>query len=324
MNSAGSEAILVLGMHRSGTSAVAGVLSLLGATTPATMLPAAVDNPSGFWEATSLLGVNDWILNENGAVWYDCLEFDANALDARTRAIALTMVMLCMRAEFGAAPLKLVKDPRLCLLLDLWLPALSAIGTSPAVVLVLRSPDEVAQSLEAREHIPRGISDALWLRYMLDAEYATRSCRRHVMAYEDLVHDWRRVLTWTGQRMAITWPVGLNEAAPRLDRFLSVGLRHFYSGPWRTPPAATPLTNWLDEAYAALQGLAQDGTDQLQLDRLDVVRTAFQTWCRSQGRAWTDALLHGHAIRETRRFNVPLDWYRIASGIPNAITLPAG
>src|SRR5665213_4590235 len=139
MQSAGSDAILVLGMHRSGTSAVAGALSLLGATPPATMLPAAVDNPSGFWEATSLLGVNDWILNENGASWYDCLEFDADGFGARTRAIALTLVMLCMKSEFGAAPLKLIKDPRLCLLLDLWLPALRAVGTSPIVVLVLRS-----------------------------------------------------------------------------------------------------------------------------------------------------------------------------------------
>src|SRR5208283_3774018 len=132
-------AILVLGMHRSGTSAVAGALSLLGAAPPARIIPAAPDNPSGFWESASILGTNDWILNQGAATWYECLGFDPNALDARTRATALTFVMLCMMSEFGGASLPLIKDPRICLLLDLWLPALRARGTSPVAVLVLRS-----------------------------------------------------------------------------------------------------------------------------------------------------------------------------------------
>jgi hypothetical protein len=323
MENLGSEAILVLGMHRSGTSAVAGALSLLGATPPARMLPAASDNPSGFWESASVLGVNDWILHKGNGAWYECLGFDPNAFDARTRARALTYIILCVMAEFGGAKLKLIKDPRLCLLLDLWLPALSAVGTSPVVVLVLRPPDEVAGSLDAREHMPLGISVALWLRYMLDAEFATRACRRHVVAYADLLRDWRRALTLTGHHTAITWPVDLEAAAPRMDRFIDSRLHHF--GPVARPTSTTtmPLAAWLEETYAALQGLEQDGTDRRQLERLDCVRAAFQTWCRSQGGIWTETFLRGHAIRASRRFEVPPDWHRIASEMPNGITLPA-
>ncbi len=321
MDTVETGSILVLGMHRSGTSVVTGALSLLGATPPAKMLPPASDNPSGFWEAASVIGVNDWILNEGGATWYDCLGFDAGALNARTRATALTFIMLCMRSEFGGAPLKLIKDPRLCLLLDLWLPALSAAGSPPAVVLVLRSPDEVAASLAVREDLPLGIGAALWLRYMLDAEFATRGCPRHVLAYDDLLEDWRAALTQTGQRTAITWPVGLDSAAAAMDRFVDARLRHF--GPDRRQTTAVmPLIGWLEEVTAALHGLVRDGADRQQLLRLDRVRAAFQTWHRAHGRAWTETLLRGHAIRDGLRYEVPAAWHRIASDMPNAIRFP--
>jgi len=121
MNNQAAEAILVLGMHRSGTSAVAGAVRLLGAMLPAHTIPAGPDNPSGFWEAPSMLATNDWILKQGGATWYECLGFDANALDARTRTTALTFVMLSLMSEFGAASMLLIKDPRICLLMDFWL-----------------------------------------------------------------------------------------------------------------------------------------------------------------------------------------------------------
>jgi hypothetical protein len=144
------------------------------------------------------------------------------------------------------------------------------------------------------------------------------------MLYDDLLRDWRGALTLAGQRAAITWPVGLEAAAPRMDRLLDARLRHF--GPVRRRSAADPMpfAAWLEEAYAALRGLAQDAADQHQLVRLDRVRTAFQAWCLSQSRAWADTFLQRHEIRATRPFEVPPGWQQIADAMPNAITLPAG
>jgi len=323
MNNRAAEAILVLGMHRSGTSAVAGTVRLLGATLPATTIPAGADNPSGFWEALPILATNDWILKQGGATWYECLGFNPNALDARTRATGLTFVMLSLMSEFGAAPMPLIKDPRMCVLMDFWLPALQARGASPVALLVLRSPDEVAASLAARERLPAAVSAALWLRYMLDAEYATRDCRRHIVAYDDLLHDWRAALTLAAQRTAITWPVDARTAAPRIDGFLNVGLRHFGSVKRPTAGGSMPFAVWLQETFAALRGLARDPTDQAQLQRLDQVRTAFQVWCREYGQAWAGAFLDRHEIRASRSFDVSPEWLRIATDMPNAITLPA-
>ena len=323
MNNQAAAIILVLGMHRSGTSAVAGAVRLLGATLPATTIPPGADNPSGFWEALSVLGTNDWILKQGGATWYECLGFDANALDVRTRAIALTIVMLSLRSEFGGASMPLIKDPRLCLLMDFWLPALHARGASPAALLVLRSPYEVAELLAARERLPPAVSASLWLRYMLDAEFATRGCGRHILAYDDLLRDGPAALTLAGQRAGIAWPVDPHAAAPRIDGFLDQRLRHFRPVERAQPMDSMAFVVWLDEVYAALRGLAQDPTDQAQLQRLDHVRTAFQVWCGAHGRPWADAFLDRHEIRATRPFDVPPDWLRFATNMPSAITLPA-
>ena len=64
-------ALIVLGMHRSGTSSVAGALALAGAAAPKHLMPAAADNPKGFWESSAVADFNDRILNREGSNWHD-------------------------------------------------------------------------------------------------------------------------------------------------------------------------------------------------------------------------------------------------------------
>ena len=67
----GRHAILVLGMHRSGTSALAGMLSLCGASLPATLMPPADYNPKGFFESLSIFRAHQQLLAELGSSWDD-------------------------------------------------------------------------------------------------------------------------------------------------------------------------------------------------------------------------------------------------------------
>ena len=64
-------AILVAGMHRSGTSAVCRVLSILGCTLPKTLSGSAPDNERGFWESLAVKDLNDRILASAGSAWDD-------------------------------------------------------------------------------------------------------------------------------------------------------------------------------------------------------------------------------------------------------------
>src|ERR1035441_4241772 len=52
-------AVLVLGMHRSGTSALARVLNLLGVELGSDLLPPAADNEMGFWEHREVQFIHD-------------------------------------------------------------------------------------------------------------------------------------------------------------------------------------------------------------------------------------------------------------------------
>jgi hypothetical protein len=76
MELAGSEALLVLGMHRGGTSSIAGAMVRLGGAAPLNLLPPADDNPKGFWESSVLMSLNDQILEAGGNHWEDWRQFD--------------------------------------------------------------------------------------------------------------------------------------------------------------------------------------------------------------------------------------------------------
>jgi len=106
----------------------------------------------------------------------------------------LTFIMLSLMSEFDQKRLLLVKDPRICLLLDLWLPALQALEILSAALVVLRHPAEVIASLAHRSRLPQPHGAALWLGYMLAAERATRGRRRCFLPYDELVNDWQSAL----------------------------------------------------------------------------------------------------------------------------------
>ena len=69
----GKKNIVVLGMHRSGTSMFAEIISRLGFYTGETeeLLEPQEDNPKGFWERRDVVQLNDLILEEAGGSWFN-------------------------------------------------------------------------------------------------------------------------------------------------------------------------------------------------------------------------------------------------------------
>jgi hypothetical protein len=305
-------AVLILGMHRSGASAVAGAVSLLGATAPNRTLPSATNIP-GFLESATIIAANDRILSASGDTWYNCLGFDSDELDAQARTNALTFIMVSVMAEFPNGHLLLIKDPRLCLLLDLWLPALHSMKILPSVLLVLRHPGEVIASLAQRDRLPAALIAALWLRHMLTAEYASRACPRQILPYALVLRDWRGWLHRAGDEAAIAWPVTFNAATAQMDGLLKADLRHHDTDTPVQRSVEAPLGLWADEVYEILLALAEERATAWQLQRLVHVRAEFIDWCRSHGRAWSDALLAGHPIHAQHRFDFPVAWEEIVS-----------
>src|SRR5580700_667524 len=66
-----SIAVLIFGMHRSGTSALAGMLNFAGLDLGGNLTPGHKDNPRGFFEHDEIWQIHDQLLRETGTSWRD-------------------------------------------------------------------------------------------------------------------------------------------------------------------------------------------------------------------------------------------------------------
>ena len=225
-------AVVVLGMHRSGTSAVTRLLTLAGAAPPRELMPANADNPQGYWESRRIARFNNRLLESAGTRWNDDARIAEAWFSAAERDADRDEAVTILADEFGAAAEIVLKDPRICRLLPFWLSVFAAAGIEPFGLVVARDPLEVARSLAARVHVPefrpaaipaisRGL--LLWLRYVLDAERAGQDLPRHVVHYADLVTDWRQALAGLFATGIVAAPAA--EAAAAIDAFLDPSLR---------------------------------------------------------------------------------------------------
>ena len=137
-------AILVLGMHRSGTSAVTGALRLCGVELGSELMQPGPDNPKGFWEHAGVVAIHDRLLAALGRSWNDPRPLPPHWLQTEAAAAAAAALEALLREEFSGSVLWAVKDPRMCRLLPLWWPVLERMGVQAAALFVLRHPREVA------------------------------------------------------------------------------------------------------------------------------------------------------------------------------------
>lgn len=218
--------VFVLGMHRSGTSALTRVLNLMGARLSRDLIASKPSNITGFWEAERVLDINNLLLKQFNLLWRDDLPLPAGWLDHPAAREARREIDAYLQAEFADCPLFAIKDPRLCRVLPLWLEAVEARGAEAVCLICYRHPIEVAASLDRRDGIPRETSLHLWMRSYLEAERDSRGRPRLILAYDDLLEDWRSAVGRMGEGLQLRWSTPLAEAAPRIDEFISPTHRH--------------------------------------------------------------------------------------------------
>lgn len=179
--------VVVLGMHRSGTSVATRAINLLGVPMcrPEDVYPPTRWNATGYWESASLAAFDELLLECLGGCskappplppgWPDDPRL------ARLRAVAGRL----FAAVFPTGQW-VWKDPRACLTLPFWDRALDR---RHPVVLVLRDPLAVARSLARRDGRRPEHALALWERYTRSALAASAGRPALVSAYEALVAD---------------------------------------------------------------------------------------------------------------------------------------
>ena len=260
----GSTALVVLGMHRSGTSALTGMLHRLGVALGEHLMPATNDNPRGYWEHADIVKVHERLMSALGWGWEDIRSLPTGFENSAAGEIAQAELTALLHRDFAGVPLWGLKDPRLCRLMPLWAPLLAVEEVEPRYLLAIRHPLDVAASLAARDGIGMARGLLLWLGHLLDAERATRGKRRAIVHYEELIggRGWRTVAERIAAELGIAWP-RRDEGA--IDEFLAPELRRR-----RDSDTAVGLPSWIGAVYDAFRA------GELHLDAVcDTVRQDF-------------------------------------------------
>jgi hypothetical protein len=264
--------MMVLGMHRSGTSCVGRLLETAGCWVgdQVEMMPAKVDNPDGYWERTDFVAVNDAALALVDRTW-DTVDQVPLPTPAPAALAARRPQLDSVLRALDRHPAWALKDPRATVTLP-WIG--EWIGDFTAVIVV-RHPLEVARSLQRREGFPLALGLALWEAYVRHLPAAVGDRGVVLVRYEDLVADPRAGVERLLERCAEVAPGGpWGEAShARLAAVVKQELRHQQAAAGDAAESLSPQRRLLFEALAAgelgaLRGpLAEETRDVLALHR---------------------------------------------------------
>ncbi|VAW15441.1 hypothetical protein MNBD_ALPHA12-454, partial [hydrothermal vent metagenome] len=269
--------LLVLGMHRSGTSALTRVLSLAGAALPKRLMGGSDNsNPTGHWEPDVLAQYHDRMLAELGSSWYDWRALNMGMLPIRRRQDISQEIADIIKTDYGEAELFVLKDPRICRFASFFIEMLREQDIAPLPVLIFRNPLEVMASLEKRDAMSRSEAALLWLRHVLEAERATRGQKRVFFTYAGLLNDWRREFEQLIESFDLDKLHEADEIELLVEEFISLEHRHNVSKSEavRLDPL---LSDWVAEVWEAYNILARNQNSKKALARLDRVAALFDS-----------------------------------------------
>lgn len=221
-----STCLLILGMHRSGTSCVTRICNLLGAELGSNLIPPAPDNKTGFWEHADMVTLNETLLESLGTSHLGATLLPSGWTDRASARALHGKASQLLTMDFGSAPLFALKDPRLCRTLPIWQKALEELGADTRYLIVFRNPMEVAESLHKRNGIPLRDGLLLWLLYNLEAEFHSRGCRRVFLYYPDVLDDWQGCMERAAKQLGLSWPNSYDSVFPDVTGFIKPGMRH--------------------------------------------------------------------------------------------------
>lgn len=265
-------ALIVLGMHRSGTSALAGVVGHLGAALPQDLMAGTEMNAKGFFESNRIMKLNDSLLDAAGTTWWDPRRFPDDWLDSDAAEPFLAEAVDTLALDYGEAPVFVMKDPRVCRLMPFWRKALTRFGARPLVIHTHRPPLDVAPSLTRWTGYDAEYGLLLWERHILDAEAESRDLPRAFTCYDSLLTDWRSEMVRIAQVLDFAWPCPPETVQSVVDDFLSRDLQHFHDRDHNR--SADDLPPLLTQTLDIMDRWARDGEAREDHATLDEMRAA--------------------------------------------------
>lgn len=184
-----ANALFVLGMHRSGTSAISRALEALGVDFGEHLIAPSEDNQRGFWEDRDLVSLNDKVLATEGLRWDSVRMTQFDSVTATHTTALRSNALTILREHFAERPLFGIKDPRICRLLPFWQSLIEELGARQKYLFIIRNPISVAQSLAQRNGFALEKSSLLWLHYVFAALEFLEQQPYCLLDYDALLQD---------------------------------------------------------------------------------------------------------------------------------------
>jgi len=256
------DVVLVLGMRRSGASAVMRRLSSCGAQRLETAPANGTDAP-GCGDPPEIASPNDAFLRAHGSSWYDgTFRLQTGLVGAAERADFVTQIGSFLRGSLEDDKPIVVSEPCLGALLPYWVAAAEALRLSMNFIQVFRQPREVATALAVHEGLLPAHAFALWLKYNLIAERDTRGAPRIFVSYERLFGDWEGVVARCAGALELDLRVEGDQRP--LGGFLSRSLRCDGGA----TESGTPLPAYVSHVYDLLREAEAGAVDTAAFDAI--------------------------------------------------------
>jgi hypothetical protein len=252
--------VLVVGVGRSGTSLLAGVLGQLGFHIPQPEVTADETNPKGFGEPRWVVDFHTRLMKRLRVIVFDArpVAFEKTAAVAQD-AEAGEELKAWLAGELAQSDSVVVKDPRVGWFLGLWQRCCDQLDAKTSQITMLRHPAEILTS--ARRSYGTWQTDAsraaAWLNVMLETERATRTSARAYIRYEDLLSDWHAEVARVGRALDLPLLTDIApERAAAVDAFVDPSLHRNRVG-WDeldVPEAVRELCERVWGLFLALAG----------------------------------------------------------------------
>jgi len=217
---------------------MAGSLSFLGMGLDSNLVEAVPsDNPKGYWEPVQVVKINDDIFSVFNMHYMDFSSFPNGWMNHEAMVPIRHRIKTWFKQSFSDESLIVVKDPRLCRTLLLWVDVLEQLQVEIKYIHVFRHPMEVVGSLCSRDSsfpVVKGL--CVWLAHVLGS-FRSPAGNHVIVSYDALMADPIATLNRSGEELNLEWPVALEVAAEHLRSFLEPALVHqYFQGDIPYPP----------------------------------------------------------------------------------------
>lgn len=227
MNSSQQICVLVIGMHRTGTSTIAGILSILGVDLGNRLLIPSRDNPKGYFEHSDIVNLNKAFLNTynidddglRGELPTDWIYSD-RAKDFKER------VKVVIKRDFSNSEIFGLKDPRISILLPIYVEIFKELGIELRLIISDRNIQDVVNSLHKRGVVSMLDSVIAYkYYYRIIKAYAESIYHIHIK-YDDLINDSKNIISRVINFINHPKINSIEKVETEINRFIEPNLRH--------------------------------------------------------------------------------------------------